>query len=538
MKRLCYGIAMVLLSLGPGCDDEEPAATDLAADVQDAARPDAPRPDLSPDVTPDVTPDKPLAPDTGHLWLRAGAASVDITPTAKGVPLAGYGGAPRRDLTNLATIPARVAAALGACYDPTPGTVASLFAPNQGKHDPITARTLVLANGKTKAAIIKVDTIGVSRRFRDDVEAAAKTLGIPKENLILAATHTHGGPGAVSDQKIWELIAADCFHKATYTAMLQGVVKSLKTAHANLTPAEVGISAGTETTVTKNRMIEGGKVDPQLGLIKVVDYYTGKPIAALLNFAIHGTCLGASNMKFTADVMGYIEGAVEKKLGGGVAIFTNGAEGDVAPDGGGFTGAAKIGAVLGEATAKLWKKTPTKKWIEIAGAYGDVKFPSPTLNGCLPLFGSKTTICDLLPNVKIPLSMFMQSKLPFGAIRLDDVVLSTIPGEAITDVGLAVKAEGKKKGFRHTFVIGLANDFMGYVVTEKYYNLGEYESQATMYGKNTGTHVIQACEKYLKLVQPSAVKPFDGGGLPVEGGTAPNDASVDKAKAGDAGVKG
>ncbi len=538
MKRLLYSIAMVLLTLGPGCDDEETAATDLAVDVKDAARPDAPQPDLSPDLTPDITPDKTINPDTGHLWLRAGAATVDITPTAKGVPLAGYGSAPRRDIANLATIPARVAAALGACYDPTPGTVASLFAPNKGKHDPITARALVLSNGKTKAAIIKVDTIGVSRRFRDDVEAEAKKLGIPKENLILAATHTHGGPGAVSDQKIWEIIAADCFHKTTYTAMLQGVVKSLKTAHANLTPARVGISSGSEKTVTKNRMINGGKIDPELGLIKVVDYYTGKPIAALLNFAIHGTCLGASNMQFTADVMGYIEGAVEKKLGGGVAIFTNGAEGDIAPSQGGYTGAAKIGAVLGETTAKLWKKTTTKKWIEIAGAYSDVKFPSPTFNGCMPLFGTKTTICDLLPNVKIPLSAFMQSKLPFGALRLDDVVLSTIPGEAIADVGLAVKAEGKKKGFRHTFVVGLANDYMGYIVSEKYYNLGEYESQATMYGKNTSTHVIQACEKHLKLVQPSTVKPLDGGSLPVEGGTAPNDAAADKAKAKDAGVKG
>ena len=48
MKRLCYGIAMVLLTLGPGCDDEEPAATDLAVDVRDASRPDSPRPDLTP----------------------------------------------------------------------------------------------------------------------------------------------------------------------------------------------------------------------------------------------------------------------------------------------------------------------------------------------------------------------------------------------------------------------------------------------------------------------------------------------------------
>ena len=537
MTRVCHGILIAVLMLAPGCDDDELAA-DTGVDAAADLAPDAP-PDLTPDVTPDIVPDLTINPDTGHLWFRAGAATVDVTPTAKGVPLAGYGSAPRRDVS-LVTIPARIAAALGACYDPTPGTVASLFSPNKGKHDPITARALVLANGKTKAAIIKIDTIGVSRRFRDDVEKEAKLLGIPKQNLILAATHTHGGPGAVSDQKIWEIIAADCFHKATYTAMLADVVKALKTAHANLTPAKIGISAGVETTVTKNRMIKNAPVDPQLGLIKVVDYYTGKPIAALLNFAMHGTCLGASNMLFTADVMGYVENAVEKKLGGGVAIYTNGAEGDVAPSHGGFTGAAKIGGIMAETVDKLWKKTTTKTWIEIAGSYGDVKFPSPTFNGCMPLFGSKTPICDLIPGVKIPLSMFMQSNLPFGAIRLDDVALSTIPGEAITKVGLAVKAAGKKKGFRHTFVVGLANDFMGYIVTEKEYNLGEYESQATMYGKNTGTHVIKACEQHLKLVMPGTVKLLDGGAVPVEGGTAPNDFKLpaDSKTTADAGTKG
>ena len=94
------------------------------------------------------------------------------------------------------------------------------------------------------------------------------------------------------------------------------------------------------------------------------------------------------------------------------------------------------------------------------------------------------------------------------------------------------KAAGKKKGFRLTFVVGLANDYMGYIVTEKEYNLGEYESQATMFGKNTSTHVIQACDKHLKLVQPGTVKLLDGGAVPMEGGTAPNDLSMPDSKPG------
>ena len=485
------------------CDDETTTAADgapqdLAADLAPEASP----PDSAPDVAPpDVTPPDVLSPDTGKpLFFRAGASSVDITP-GKGVPLGGFGGPPRRIFT-LVNMPAHLAAAVGFCYDPMPGDAASLFEPNKGKHDPLTARTLVLANDKTKAAFIKIDAIGVSRGLRDDLEKEAKNLGIPKENLIVLGTHSHSGAGAVSKQKIWELIALDCFHKGTYQKMLAGIIKSLKTAHANLTPAVIGFGSAQETRASENRMIKNGKVDTELGLIKVQDATTGKPIAALINFAVHGTCLGASNMLFSADLMGYAEGALEKQLGGGVAIFTNGAEGDVKPSSGGWTGAAKVGGYLAETAAKLWTSTKTKTWIEIAGAYGDVKFPKPTFNGCMPLFGTKTTICDLLPGVKIPLDLFMSHYLPFGALRLDDVVFATIPGEAITDVGLAVKAAGKKKGFRLTFVVGLANDFMGYVVNEKEYGLGEYESQATMFGKNTGKLVVAACDGKLSKVVP------------------------------------
>ena len=204
--RTYLALYLALALLSPACDTAphetldgtvaDLAPLDLAADL---AIPDVSPPDLAP---PDSATDSGAA-----LVLKAGAATVDITPGA-GVPLGGFGAAPRRVIT-AATIPAHLAAALGVCYDPSPGTAASLFAPNAGKRDPITARALVLDNGKTMAAFIKIDAIGVSRKLRDDLEATAKSLGIPREHLIVSATHTHGGPGAVSEQKIWELIAID-----------------------------------------------------------------------------------------------------------------------------------------------------------------------------------------------------------------------------------------------------------------------------------------------------------------------------------------
>jgi len=492
------------------CDDENtsPADSQAGADlaVDSKAIVDSTMDHLA-DLPPEAGSDSGgdgQALDATTLTFMAGAAWEDITPAVSaGVPLAGYGAVPRR-LINVGTIAARVAAALGACFDPSPGTVASLFNPATGKHDPLTARALVISNGKTKAAIIKVDTIGVSRAFRDDVEKEALALGIPRPHLVLSATHTHGGPGAVSKQKMWELIAADCYHDKTYKTMLAGVIKALKAAHANLKPAKIGFGSAQEKGVTKNRMDLPGVIDPELGLIKVVDATTAKPIAAVINFAIHGTCLGASNMLFTADVMGYTENALEKKLGGGVAIFTNGTEGDVAPNQGGWTGAQSIGSTLADTTSKLWATVSTKPWISIEGHFTDVQMPAPSFNGCLQLPGSKTTLCDILPGVSIPIGLFMQSKLPFAALRLDNVVFAALPGEGITYIGQQVKAAGKALGFTHTFVIGLANDYMGYVVTPGEFNNGGYEAMATMFGKNTGTIVVDSLKAEMKAVVPTS----------------------------------
>jgi hypothetical protein len=440
-------------------------------------------------------------------------AAVDLTPaTSAGVPLAGYGGEPRRKF-DWVTIPANIAAALGNCYDPVPGGASSLFEPAQGVNDPIMARALVLDNGDTKAAIVKIDTIGVTRSLRDDVEAEAAKLGIPRQNLIVAGAHTHSGPGAAASHPLFQLIATDCFNAPTYQAILGKIVAALKQADASLRPAAIGVDSTSEQRVSKNRANKPGVLDTELGLIKIVDS-GGATIGAVMSFAVHGTCLGASNMLFSADVIGADERALEKLLGG-VAIFLNGAEGDVAPTQGGFDGAATLGGYLAESTHKLWPAVATQPWVEIAGSFTDVSMPKASYRGCLPLQDGKT-LCDYIPGLTLPIDQWMQKVLPFAALRLGDVVLATVPGEPTTTLGQQIKAAGKTRGFRRTYVVGLANDHMSYATTPEEYNTEEYEAQSTLYGPTTGTIVVGAATKAIDAVRPSTwadagVSPLDLG---------------------------
>jgi hypothetical protein len=489
-----------------GCHDATPA-TPLDATVD--SRRDAPA--KSPDSTPRVSDlqafrDSLVYLDSPGPTFRAGAATVDLAPPA-GVPLGGYGSVPRRQI-DAASILAHLTFILGGtCIDPTPQDPAALFAPSTGVHDPVTARAVVLDNGKTKAAFVTLDTVAVSRKLHDELELAAASLGIPREHLIVSATHTHSGPAAVSEQKIWQLIAMDCFHQGTYAQVLGQVVQALKSADAALRPAMIGIGRTTEARVSQNRSGRPGIFDTELGLVKLVERDTAKPIAALVNFAVHGTCLTKANMLLSADLQGYTERELEKKLGGGVAVFLNGTEGDVEPVSLEFTGAESIGQTLAETTAGLWQQLTAKPWVPMAGVFEDVPMPPALLNGCLPL-GSGQTICDLLPvPVTIPIGAWMQTKLPFAALRLDDVVFAALPGEGITEIGTDLKARGKAKGFRHTFIVGLANDYMGYVTTEPEFDRGSYESQSTLYGRETGKLVVDNLDRQLE-----ALRPAPGGG--------------------------
>jgi hypothetical protein len=90
--------------------------------------------------------------------LRAGAATVEITPTQ--LPVLVNGG----------------------------------FLSRRGKsvRSKLHARALVLDDGNTKLAIVIIDTCVMPRELFDPAKAEVeKKTGIPVSNILMAATHTH-----------------------------------------------------------------------------------------------------------------------------------------------------------------------------------------------------------------------------------------------------------------------------------------------------------------------------------------------------------
>src|SRR3954447_7389620 len=129
--------------------------------------------------------------------LRVGFAQAEIAQN--GIPLAGYGSGARRTFPFIH----------GDEY-------ATWFKPSTGTHDPIRVKAMVLWSGDKKLLFISLDVAAVTNEMYEDLVAHWAKLGYSQEAVFISATHTHSGPGTLSNRFLWEALAGDRFQPAYY----------------------------------------------------------------------------------------------------------------------------------------------------------------------------------------------------------------------------------------------------------------------------------------------------------------------------------
>src|SRR5690606_5557316 len=76
--------------------------------------------------------------------------------------------------------------------------------PSKHVHDELHARCLVLDDGQTKLALVVCDLLGIHRIVSEDArKLIAAQSGIPPENVMISATHTHSASSALGKRR-WE----------------------------------------------------------------------------------------------------------------------------------------------------------------------------------------------------------------------------------------------------------------------------------------------------------------------------------------------
>ncbi len=417
--------------------------------------------------------------------LSAGFAAFDVTPPT-GVPLAGFGGGNRR------LLPWDV-------FNKYP--YATFLKPSSGKIDPIRAKVMVLHKGDQRLLFIGLDVVAFTKDNRADLMKLLKYLDFKDNEVFVAATHTHSGPGTLSKNTVWQLLAADKFQSRIYDDFLDGIFHAVTQALTNLKPAELFHAKFLAEGLQKNRRLPDGPVDNDAQMLIVRSKDNGANFGALFNLAIHGTALKTDNLQFSADVSGSMERALEAHLHSQneqisqtlgatpIAIHLNGAEGDVTPFKSGLDGMDYIGQHFAEQAAVAMEKAiPIPDDWSLATK--EVKLASPGLNlkGCVK---EKTLRTLIWKSLRLKLGLWFPKKALLYSVKLGPLYMMSWPGEPTTALGLTLKDEARKAGFAEPWVLGLTNDYLAYWTAKDEYNNAAYEACNTLYGEKGGATIIK-----------------------------------------------
>lgn len=330
---------------------------------------------------------------------------------------------------------------------------------SEGVRDPVGARALVLEAPGCRLAVVSADLLLVTDTLEALVGARVQDLGL--NGLVLAATHTHAGPGGYWRNVLGEHVGTAPFDPEVRDAVVTGIAEAIRRAAGALGPVELSVAHGRAEPLVQNR--DGGAKEARLGAFRLARK-TGEPVAELDVFAAHPTLLGKKNRRISGDWVGRFVRDGDR----GLRLFLQGAVGDQSatlPD------APTTPETYGDAVARAvealrFERVPHPA---LAFASAEVVLPAPSPAAVPPLLRAavRNVTYEALPD-----------KARVFALRLGPTVLALVPGEPVADVAEAWRAEAGPD----VEIVSLAGNYLGYVETPEQIEARRGEAVRTYYG--------------------------------------------------------
>jgi hypothetical protein len=434
---------------------------------------------------------------TGTIWaeqsrvFRAGAAASNITPPLDEGIVGGWGTPPATHV-----------------------------------HDELHARCLVLDDGRTKLVLVLVDSVGVAREVFDTAkESIWDKTGIPVENLLMAATHTHSSISARASNKVKSNGPLSDYQSFLVRRISDGVRRAVN----NLEPARIGWGRAEEPTEVFNRRYfmkpgtptpnpfggtdqvvmnpgrgspaidrAAGPTDPQIVFISVQSV-SGRPIALLANYSLHYVGPSAGNV-ISADYFGVFGDRIQELLGADrldppfVGIMSNGASGDINninwpqksderwPP---YAKMKQVADLAARAVCRAHEKIEFHDWVPLEARRRELALAvrRPTQEQLAyartildkPEDAPKHHIRERIYAERVlELANAPESRsVPLQALRIGDLGICAVPFEVFVEIGLELKQRSPRG---QTFTISHANGSYGYLPTVRHHELGGYET--------------------------------------------------------------
>ncbi|MDP1834903.1 MAG: neutral/alkaline non-lysosomal ceramidase N-terminal domain-containing protein [Chlamydiales bacterium] len=383
--------------------------------------------------------------------LMVGTGEVDITPPL-GTTSAGY-------------------------YDRSCGMTSS--------HDPLLATAIVIETNDTCIALCGVDNLG----FTHDMVEAIRTLvssqaGLEKCEIFVGSSHTHSGGGAFLNIPVVGKMLAGEYNPTITQDYVEKTAKAIIMAFDSRQEAKIGVGYSKGPGIQLFRSAWPKDVTPSNDLTVVkITTKNDEPLAVIFNYAMHPTVLRASNLAFSADMIGYARNALRELLGADVQpVYFNGAQAEIVPNScnNTFDEAKHLGDELAHSVNGIWNDIPVREDVNIRVHQDSFSFvPQATPQGFV-----------------LPMDKYHSE---VNVIVVDDIhAFATIPGELSICLEQSLKLAAASLGYAHLSVIGLTNDAHGYILTREAWRHPTYEASLSFGGECHGEAI---CEKVMELLK-------------------------------------
>ena len=415
--------------------------------------------------------------------LKAGFARVDITCPV-GIPLIGSYGKPRENIL-----------------------------------DPLYARAMVLDDGLNTIAIVSADLLYTPLEEITEVvrQIVKEKIGIPAQNILVCATHTHSGPEVFTRSKIprQDRLDASQIDREYLHTINEKIADSVINAYQNKHRVRIGVGKGQLPEIIFNRRtintagkavmtfsitpevatsrtiltdsagytrvefvlgqgdLKFGPVDPDLYVIRAEDM-DGNIAGSIVNFGCHPVCIYPdAPTTISADYPGDASGLVELTEGG-ICLFTLAPAGNIVPLQRGEKAHRQIGAAIaGQAIRQL----------QFVRTTDEVTLKALTKIITLPVKKSTSAEIDDQGDTADTITTEIQ------VLQIGDTYILALPGEILVEIGLEIK---KLTQPDNLVIISLGNDAIGYICHEQAYEEGRYEpNPGTSLAKGSGEIMIK-----------------------------------------------
>jgi len=349
------------------------------------------------------------------------------------------------------------------------GGFARLSYRSEGVRDPTGARALVLAVPGCKVALASAEILLVPEALEEAVLARVTDLGLT--GVVLAATHTHAGPGGYWQHLLGERIATGGYDPRVRDAVAGAVAEAIRKAALALAPARVSVARGAAEDLARSR--SGGAEGGQLTVVRV-DRPDGAPVAELAVFAAHATILGKANRRLSGDWPGrFLAGGTR-----GTRLFFQGAIGDQSVEGP-SSGTPEAFAASVAARVDALRGGAPQAAPALAYAAVEVGLPAPDPGAAPPFLrrAARTLTHDAFPAVA-----------HVEAVRIGDAVLVAVPAEPVAALAAAWRAS-LPPGAE---IVSLAGGYLGYVEEPGRLAARTGETVRTYFGPDLATRLGEA----------------------------------------------